>query len=104
MPRLLPECGHTYCTGCLDKLISESEQQDTFNCPECPENEMSCAKKPSANQFPKNFALLRLAEKTLKKTKAEQVPHQQQSKQQLPSAKSQDNQQEEDLDDSLKCP
>jgi len=32
VPRLLPECGHTYCTQCLNDLLSQSEGE--FYCPE----------------------------------------------------------------------
>ena len=32
VPRLLPECGHTLCTACLNKLLQETE--GAFYCPE----------------------------------------------------------------------
>lgn len=32
IPRLLPECGHTFCTKCLNDLLAKSEGE--FFCPE----------------------------------------------------------------------
>ena len=37
VPRLIPENGLTYCTGCLQKLLDENKGKDTFFCPEDPE-------------------------------------------------------------------
>ena len=33
IPRLLPECGHTYCTKCLNDLLAKDPEQPFF-CPE----------------------------------------------------------------------
>lgn len=33
IPRLLPECGHTFCTKCLNELL-EKEPDQPFKCPE----------------------------------------------------------------------
>ena len=33
IPRLLPECGHTYCTKCLNELLAKDPEQPFF-CPE----------------------------------------------------------------------
>jgi hypothetical protein len=33
VPRLLPECGHTFCTKCLDTILVEFDSP-TFLCPE----------------------------------------------------------------------
>jgi RING-type zinc-finger len=32
IPRLLPECGHTFCTKCLNDLLAS--ENSTFVCPE----------------------------------------------------------------------
>jgi hypothetical protein len=37
----------------------------------CPEDRGECTRKPNAEGFPKNFALIRLAEKTVKKLEEE---------------------------------
>ena len=33
IPRLLPECGHTFCTKCLNELL-QKEPDQPFVCPE----------------------------------------------------------------------
>jgi hypothetical protein len=67
-PRLLPECGHTFCTACLNQLLEQTPGE--FYCPDHRENDrVNCARKSKAEEYPKNFALLRLAEKTLAKVK-----------------------------------
>ncbi len=35
VPRLLPECGHTYCTRCLSDLLAENPTGPLI----CPEDE-----------------------------------------------------------------
>lgn len=63
IPRLLPECGHTFCTRCLnEELIKDVEQPF-----KCPEDNVECQRKNTAEDFPRNFALIRLAERTAKK-------------------------------------
>lgn len=32
IPRLLPECGHTFCTACLNQLLEQT--QGEFYCPD----------------------------------------------------------------------
>ncbi|OWF54441.1 tripartite motif-containing protein 2-like [Mizuhopecten yessoensis] len=36
-PRILP-CLHSLCFPCLDKVLTESSEEQTFPCPECKEN------------------------------------------------------------------
>ena len=68
IPRLLPECGHTFSTECLNKELQKAPDQPFF-CPEC---NTECTRKNSAEDFPKNFALIRLAERTLERQRKEQ--------------------------------
>ncbi|KAH7662464.1 hypothetical protein AAVH_43575, partial [Aphelenchoides avenae] len=51
-PRVLPTCGHSVCSGCVQQLINASPGRTTVACPEC--------REPSIvpmNGFPKNFRL-----------------------------------------------
>ena len=54
LPRILPHCGHTLCSDCINNIIS-SGQQTTFTCP------FDKTDVPfsvySLNQFPPNFQL-----------------------------------------------
>ena len=34
VPRLLPECGHTFCTKCLNELLARETDSASFLCPE----------------------------------------------------------------------
>lgn len=34
VPRLLPECGHTFCTKCLNELLARETDAASFLCPE----------------------------------------------------------------------
>ena len=34
LPRLLPECGHTFCSKCIISFFSNSNEKDYFICPE----------------------------------------------------------------------
>ena len=50
-PRLLPSCGHSFCTSCLQSLL----KKNTINCPTC----RSTVSAPAGlATLPKNFALL----------------------------------------------
>ncbi|XP_068742924.1 tripartite motif-containing protein 2-like isoform X2 [Montipora capricornis] len=50
-PRLLPACGHSFCTSCLQSLLKENP----INCPTC----RSAVSAPAGlATLPKNFALL----------------------------------------------
>ncbi|XP_068696613.1 E3 ubiquitin-protein ligase TRIM45-like isoform X2 [Montipora foliosa] len=50
-PRLLPSCGHSFCTSCLQSLL----KKNTINCPTC----RSTVSVPAGlATLPKNFALL----------------------------------------------
>ena len=60
IPRLLPETGHTFCTKCLNEELQKAPDQPFL----CPVSNVECTRKDSAEDFPKNFALIRLAEKT----------------------------------------
>lgn len=33
IPRVIPECGHTFCTNCLSCFIISKEKGDFFECP-----------------------------------------------------------------------
>jgi len=60
-PRILPDCGHTFCTECLDQLIDKAKNEgEKFTCPE---DRIPCSTLKPANEFPKNFCLLRMAQK-----------------------------------------
>ena len=37
VPRLIPENGLCYCTGCLQLMLDDTAGQETFTCPEDPE-------------------------------------------------------------------
>ena len=50
-PRLLPRCGHSFCTSCLQSLLNNN----AINCPTC----RSAVSAPAGlATLPKNFALL----------------------------------------------
>lgn len=34
LPRLLPECGHTFCAACISALLKSSAPGAAFLCPE----------------------------------------------------------------------
>eukprot|EP00357_Protocruzia_adherens_P002986 CAMPEP_0115046582 /NCGR_PEP_ID=MMETSP0216-20121206/48824_1 /TAXON_ID=223996 /ORGANISM="Protocruzia adherens, Strain Boccale" /LENGTH=548 /DNA_ID=CAMNT_0002429669 /DNA_START=60 /DNA_END=1706 /DNA_ORIENTATION=+ len=70
IPRMLPNCGHTFCTECLQHRITTEEGEVII----CPEDQESCPKPGSATEFPKNFALIRLAKKHIKKTENAGAP------------------------------
>lgn len=61
VPRILPDCGHTFCTECLEQLIEKAiNDGEKFACPE---DRIPCSVNKQANEFPKNFCLLRMAQK-----------------------------------------
>ncbi|XP_068699703.1 tripartite motif-containing protein 2-like [Montipora foliosa] len=52
-PRLLPRCGHSFCTSCLQSLLTKN----SINCPTC----RSAVSAPAGlATLPKNFALLEI--------------------------------------------
>lgn len=58
VPRLFPNCGHTFCSLCVESLISDS---DTL--PVCPEDDIECTNynpDKGINSFPVNVTLQRL--------------------------------------------
>ena len=59
IPRLLPECGHTICTRCLNELLAKEPDQPFV----CPEDNVECTRKSCAENYPRNFALIKLAAK-----------------------------------------
>ena len=34
IPRMLPDCGHTFCSLCLSQQLSKIDKEGTFLCPE----------------------------------------------------------------------
>ena len=60
-PRILPDCGHTFCTNCLAQLIERAKNEGVeFSCPE---DRIPCSIVKPANMFPKNFGLLKIIQK-----------------------------------------
>ena len=59
-PRLLTGCGHSYCEGCLKKIMTEKKGSFKIVCPE--DGEMVTMKDNSMSSFPKNMALLKIIE------------------------------------------
>lgn len=59
VPRLLPENGLTYCTGCVAALLADSEGQETFFAPE--DDETPVVRKNAAEEYPKNFTIIKMA-------------------------------------------
>lgn len=60
LPRLFPNCGHTFCSACISKLIEEA---DGGLC--CPEDGVECQffnKSIGIGSFPLNFVLQKLLE------------------------------------------
>ena len=61
IPRILPDWGHTFCTECLDSLIEKAKSEGVkFTCPE---DRIPCSTMKPADEFPKNFTLVRIAQK-----------------------------------------
>ena len=62
-PRMLPSCGHTYCSMCIGILISRKKLTSKFKIT-CPEDKITidlASKNPSS--LPKNIALLKMINK-----------------------------------------
>ena len=60
-PRLLPECGHTFCTSCLNNLIRNNRIT-------CPFDNKVIHVSRGIGELPKNFALIEvLTTKTISK-------------------------------------
>lgn len=61
IPRIMPDWGHTFCTECLEQLLDKAKSDgEPFTCPE---DRIQCSVKKPAGEFPKNFGLLRIAQK-----------------------------------------
>eukprot|EP00826_Nyctotherus_ovalis_P033176 TRINITY_DN2677_c0_g1_i2.p1 TRINITY_DN2677_c0_g1~~TRINITY_DN2677_c0_g1_i2.p1 ORF type:complete len:386 (-),score=111.02 TRINITY_DN2677_c0_g1_i2:181-1338(-) len=58
IPRLLAECGHTFCTVCIGALLGEAKG---FACPD--DGVVCGANKRTPEEFPKNLSLLRIIER-----------------------------------------
>ncbi|EDK31465.2 RING-type zinc-finger, LisH dimerization motif protein (macronuclear) [Tetrahymena thermophila SB210] len=59
LPRMLPECGHTFCNQCLVQIL---EKNDFIECPE--DNIVSSRKEVVS--FPKNYSLINIIRKKKK--------------------------------------
>lgn len=68
IPRLLPESGHTFCTKCLNDQLQKAPDQPFL----CPLSGIEITRKNTAEDFPKNFALIRLAERTIERQRKEE--------------------------------
>lgn len=66
LPRMLPDCGHTLCSYCLQNLINEAGE-GTLMCPD--DKVPFFGSKRELSYFPKNFALLKVLEKKSKEKK-----------------------------------
>lgn len=64
VPRLLPHCGHTLCSVCINRLINSN----FIICTEC--NELNMAFKES--DLPKNLAILRIQNESKRQLSSEQ--------------------------------
>lgn len=68
VPRLLPECGHCYCTSCIDKM--EPDDKKMIQCPMC---KRQSPKFPGA-QMTRNDDLLGAIESIKQMTEAPASP------------------------------
>ena len=68
LPRLLLEAGVTYCNTCLQTILDENAGQDHFIVEEEPDVEIP--RKEHAEEYPKNFTLLKLINKLAAKSAA----------------------------------
>eukprot|EP00210_Caulerpa_lentillifera_P008876 g8468.t1 len=55
VPRIL-ECGHTFCSECLEKLLKEASQRLKLRCPDC--RALAKSTNRSVLDLPKNYKLL----------------------------------------------
>ena len=78
LPRLLPNCGHSFCSMCIQEMIKQEELSFT-----CPEDDIECSnfkKDIGISCFPLNFTLYRILKKhqkqenTLKKESPKKDP------------------------------
>jgi hypothetical protein len=53
VPHVLPECGHSFCAGCIDSLITYA-QRDNLDCYSCP---LCKCRQPVAKPYLTNWAL-----------------------------------------------
>ena len=67
IPRLLPESGHTISTKCLNEELQKAPDQPF----QCPVSGIEVTRKASAEDYPRNFALIRLVEKTKERQRQE---------------------------------
>ncbi len=58
-PRILPSCGHTICTTCIQNILDTIPSKQIT----CPFDKKKCTfQRPDKESFPKNFSLLQLIE------------------------------------------
>ncbi|KAL4486395.1 hypothetical protein ABPG72_007181 [Tetrahymena utriculariae] len=58
VPRMIPDCGHTYCEDCIIKNLVNSKH--TFKCPE--DGDIILCNRDSINNFPKNISILKIVQ------------------------------------------
>lgn len=71
LPRILTNCGHTYCQNCLETLCvkRKQEQKSQFICPACKIiYSFSFANPHDMSMFPKNFALTEFIQQQFSET------------------------------------
>lgn len=69
-PKLMPNCPHTFCTSCIEKLVKSELSADGVRCPEC----RAVNKVPeNLSELPSNIVAQGIIEKIKKQQEAEQM-------------------------------